>query len=176
MIQPICRIDKETYEMLSMSVMHIIHCAGSIKFELPLVEAAEANITSALNVLELEKSCLRLQPLVGTSTVYVSPHISEPIIEELVPLHLPAAKIFEGISSERTNESELLELTGHPNTYTVTKCIAEHLIMERRGEMPLTIVRPSIISASLCYPFPGWIDSHAALRGSRRLLFSECCI
>lgn len=33
------------------------------------------------------------------------------------------------------------------------------------GDTPTTIVRPSIISASLQYPFPGWIDSFAALAG-----------
>lgn len=33
------------------------------------------------------------------------------------------------------------------------------------GDTPLTFVRPSIISGSLHYPFPGWIDSFAALAG-----------
>lgn len=33
------------------------------------------------------------------------------------------------------------------------------------GDVPVTIVRPSIISASLRYPSPGWIDSFAALAG-----------
>lgn len=33
------------------------------------------------------------------------------------------------------------------------------------GDTPLTIVRPSIISASLHHPFPGWIDSFAAVAG-----------
>lgn len=33
------------------------------------------------------------------------------------------------------------------------------------GDTPVTFVRPSIISASLQYPFPGWIDSFAALAG-----------
>lgn len=33
------------------------------------------------------------------------------------------------------------------------------------GDTPITTVRPSIISASLQYPFPGWIDSFAAVAG-----------
>ncbi|KAJ4391546.1 hypothetical protein N0V93_005164 [Gnomoniopsis smithogilvyi] len=33
------------------------------------------------------------------------------------------------------------------------------------GNTPLTFVRPSIISASMHYPLPGWIDSFAALAG-----------
>ena len=61
----------------------------------------------------------------------------------------------------RWSEAEVLKLTGHPNTYTLTKFLAEHLIMEKE-EIPVTIIRPSIISASLRYPIPGWIDSAAA--------------
>ena len=37
--------------------------------------------------------------------------------------------------------------------------------MEREGGIPVTIVRPSIISASVKYPSPGWIDSSATLAG-----------
>lgn len=36
-------------------------------------------------------------------------------------------------------------------------------MVHNKGAIPLTIVRPSIISASWNYPFPGWIDSFTAL-------------
>lgn len=55
--------------------------------------------------------------------------------------------------------------TGHPNQYTLAKCLAEHIIAQKMGDTPITTVRPSIISASLQYPFPGWIDSFAAVAG-----------
>jgi nucleoside-diphosphate-sugar epimerase len=47
-----------------------------------------------------------------------------------------------------------------PNTYTFTKRMAENLLFEsnKRG-IPLSIIRPSIIGASLEEPFPGWTDS-----------------
>ena len=57
---PKCGIGNEIYERLTMAVTHIIHCAGSVDFELPVIEAAEANITSALNVVELARRCLKL--------------------------------------------------------------------------------------------------------------------
>ncbi|KAK8090537.1 male sterility protein-domain-containing protein [Apiospora phragmitis] len=58
-----------------------------------------------------------------------------------------------------------LKLTGHPNLYTLTKCLAEHVVAEARRGLPLTIVRPSIVSAAWQYPMPGWIDSFAAVTG-----------
>jgi hypothetical protein len=35
--------------------------------------------------------------------------------------------------------------------------------VENAGDFPITNVRPSIISASRLYPFPGWIDSFAGM-------------
>ena len=47
-----------------------------------------------------------------------------------------------------------------PNTYTYTKHLAEHLLVNEGKPMPLTIVRPSIVTASWKEPFPGWIDNY----------------
>lgn len=41
-----------------------------------------------------------------------------------------------------------------PNTYTYTKALAEHILVEERGDIPLAIVRPSIVGASWKEPFP----------------------
>jgi len=45
---------------------------------------------------------------------------------------------------------------GWPNTYTMTKSLAESLIASRSGDLPVAIVRPSIVETSLAEPFPGW--------------------
>jgi hypothetical protein len=50
----------------------------------------------------------------------------------------------------------------HPNTYMFTKNIAEQLMKKNRGNIPMTIVRPSIIGAAIKEPFPGWVDSVSA--------------
>jgi fatty acyl-CoA reductase len=51
-------------------------------------------------------------------------------------------------------------LGNFPNTYTFTKRMAEHLLHQMNEKrIPISIVRPSIIGASLEDPFPGWTDS-----------------
>lgn len=49
-----------------------------------------------------------------------------------------------------------------PNTYTFTKNIGEKLLKKHRGDLPLVIIRPSIIGAAASEPFPGWVDSISA--------------
>ncbi|KAH6935246.1 hypothetical protein HPB50_004815 [Hyalomma asiaticum] len=45
-------------------------------------------------------------------------------------------------------------LFGHPNTYSLTKNFAESLVLDERGNIPVAIVRPSIVTAALSEPLP----------------------
>jgi 1-acyl-sn-glycerol-3-phosphate acyltransferase len=142
LVAPDAGIDPGTRAALARRLTHIVHCAASVQFDLPLAEAAAANTTSALHVLELARECRRLASLVSLSTAYVTPHVDDraKIGEDLAPLPRPAREIYASI------------LAG----------LTEHLLAAGMGELPLTLLRPSIISASLRRPHPGWIDSPAA--------------
>lgn len=62
--------------------------------------------------------------------------------------------------SDEMIEKLLPELLGKsPNTYTYTKAMAETLLMKECGQLPVAIVRPSIVTAAWKEPYPGWIDN-----------------
>ncbi|HVL94012.1 MAG TPA: HAD-IB family hydrolase, partial [Acidimicrobiales bacterium] len=46
---------------------------------------------------------------------------------------------------------------GWPDAYAYTKALAERAALEVCGDVPLTILRPSIIESALAEPHPGWI-------------------
>ncbi len=48
-------------------------------------------------------------------------------------------------------------MLGWPDSYAYTKALGEVALLETRGEVPVTILRPSIIESSLNEPRPGWI-------------------
>jgi len=55
---------------------------------------------------------------------------------------------------------------GWPNTYTLTKSLAESLIGNRAAGLPVAIVRPAIVETSIEKPFLGWnegINTSASL-------------
>jgi len=161
----------EARERLAREATHAIHCAASIDFDLPLAQALSANTLGALHALELARACGRLESFVGVSTAYVTPHprpasgAVHRAPERLAPLPRDAEEILAEIREGRADEARLLAETGHPNTYTLTKCLAEHLVARRSAGLPVTLVRPSIVSASRERPLPGWIDSGAAFAG-----------
>jgi long-chain acyl-CoA synthetase len=55
---------------------------------------------------------------------------------------------------------------GWPNTYTLTKSLAESLIAKHGAGLPIAVVRPAIVETSVAKPFAGWnegINTSASL-------------
>jgi thioester reductase-like protein len=55
---------------------------------------------------------------------------------------------------------------GWPNTYTLTKSLAESLIIKHGAGLPIAVVRPAIVETSVSKPFLGWnegINTSASL-------------
>jgi fatty acyl-CoA reductase len=46
---------------------------------------------------------------------------------------------------------------GWPDAYAFTKALGERALLETRGDLPVSIVRPSIVESALAEPRPGWI-------------------
>jgi fatty acyl-CoA reductase len=46
---------------------------------------------------------------------------------------------------------------GFPDAYAFTKALGERALAETRGNVPVSIVRPSIIESAMAEPRPGWI-------------------
>ncbi|MHB1988975.1 MAG: HAD-IB family phosphatase [Acidimicrobiales bacterium] len=46
---------------------------------------------------------------------------------------------------------------GWPDAYAFTKSLGERALLETRGDLPVSFVRPSIVESSLAEPRPGWI-------------------
>ncbi|PSN39595.1 hypothetical protein C0J52_06907 [Blattella germanica] len=55
---------------------------------------------------------------------------------------------------------EISKIIGRlPNTYLFTKALAEHVVKDLADNLPILIVRPSIVINTWYDPFPGWIDN-----------------
>ena len=59
----------------------------------------------------------------------------------------------EMVTAGRSRASSL----GWPDVYTYSKALGEQALVELRGEVPVSIVRPSIIESAFAEPSPGWL-------------------
>lgn len=64
-----------------------------------------------------------------------------------------------------------------PNVYAFTKALGEQVLEKdcKNYNIPLAIVRPSIVTASLEEPFPGWIDNLNGPSGEKNLKWISQC-
>lgn len=69
------------------------------------------------------------------------------------------------MTSEQAHAQTEQLIAPYPNTYTFTKALGEHLLLAEKGDVPLAIVRPSIVGCAYQYPLPGWVDSMIAASG-----------
>ena len=80
----------------------------------------------------------------------------------------PSAKRLEKLIDDRCKNWLKRELVregmdrakacGWHDVYTFTKALGEQLLVKHHGDVPLVIVRPSVIESSLKDPEPGWIS------------------
>ena len=72
-------------------------------------------------------------------------------------MHIPSKFVFSDI------RYLFLRLDRFPNTYTLSKCTAERFLSRQSYAQlaSISIVRPSIVGASVCFPFPAWYHGHA---------------
>ncbi|MEX2292133.1 MAG: SDR family oxidoreductase [Mycobacteriales bacterium] len=49
---------------------------------------------------------------------------------------------------------------GFTDCYTFTKAMGERVVEELAADLPVTVVRPSIIESALLRPYPGWIEGY----------------
>jgi alcohol-forming fatty acyl-CoA reductase len=64
-----------------------------------------------------------------------------------------------GSTSARRARRARAHSLGWPDVYTLTKALGERAAEEiAAGDLPLSIVRPSIVESALAWPYPGWIE------------------
>ncbi|KAI7756529.1 hypothetical protein M8C21_013358, partial [Ambrosia artemisiifolia] len=163
----------------------VVNVAATTNFDERYDVAFALNTLGAKNVLNFATKCVNIKLLLHVSTAYVSGEKPGLILE--TPHRLGEAlnrspgldintekKIIEEklkeLSSDETANDKSITLAmkdlgiqrankfGWPNTYVFTKALGEMILGHLKGNMPLVILRPTIITSTYKEPFPGWIE------------------
>jgi len=114
-------------------------------------------------MLSLAKRCKNLVSIVHISTCYVTADKPNGTYstETVYPMKTTPYQVIERVKDLTLEEAHKItnEVIGnYPNTYSFTKAVGEHLLEAERGDLPLCVLRPSIVTAALEEPLKGWID------------------
>ncbi|THG13985.1 hypothetical protein TEA_024854 [Camellia sinensis var. sinensis] len=150
-------------------VEKILRVQPNVKKLYLLVRAADAKSASQ----RLQNECFVLKEWAGLNLE--KPFYMGETINGTLGLDIEMEKkiVAERLSELRGKETTEAEITltmkdlgierarkyGWPNTYVFTKAMGEMLLGEmKENEMPIVILRPTIITSTYKEPFPGWIE------------------
>ncbi|CAL7951758.1 unnamed protein product [Xylocopa violacea] len=160
-------ISPEDRMMLQQRVNIVFHSAATVRFDEPLKVAINMNTKGTERIIEFCRGIKNLISIVHVSTAYSNANRLE--VEELVYATKvkPSTMIdmCESLDEGTLNMMEKEILENHPNTYTFTKNLAEQIIQDKAKDLPIAIVRPSVVCAAEKEPFPGWVSNVNGLTG-----------
>ncbi|KAI4313527.1 hypothetical protein L6164_026500 [Bauhinia variegata] len=132
----------------------VLHSSASTKFDERFDVAMCTNTIGALNVVNFAKNCIRVEILLHVSIAYVCGEAEGLVLEK--PFQMGQTLI--GFSKLDIHFEKKAKEHGWPNTYVFTKAMGEMLVEHTKENLPIVIVRPTIISSTYKEPFPGWIE------------------
>lgn len=158
-------LSEEDIEVLSQKVSIIFHSAATVKFVEPLNVAVGNNVVSVENLIYLASRLRRLEALVHVSTAYSNCDRKQ-VDEVFYDTPIDANKLIDmakWMKPEMLDKISPILLGNRPNTYTYTKAVAESLLVEKSKillpNVPIAMVRPSIVAGVWRQPICGWVDN-----------------
>ncbi|KAK9306399.1 hypothetical protein QLX08_002915 [Tetragonisca angustula] len=154
-------LSAEDRATLRENVNIVFHVAATVRFNEPLDVAVNMNTKGTDRMIKLCKELKHVISIIHVSTAYSNTYLSE-IDEKVYTTNLEPSAVIDMCEKQDRNSIKQLEeriLKVHPNTYTFTKNLAEQIVASNSNGLPVAIVRPSIIGASLEEPCPGWVDN-----------------
>ncbi|XP_030522446.1 fatty acyl-CoA reductase 3-like [Rhodamnia argentea] len=162
----------------------IVNLAANTKFDERYDVALGINALGAKHVVNFAKECGKVEVLVHVSTAYVcgekggliqeEPYQMGETLNGVAGLDIDSeTKVVEEKLNElradgATEEAITLAMKdlgiqratryGWPNTYVFTKAMGEMLVGQLKENLPLVILRPTIITSTFKEPFPGWVE------------------
>jgi len=155
-------IDMQYMNIMKNEVNIVIHSAATVRFDEQLRKAVKINVIALQDMLKMSQEMSNLKAFVHISTAYSNCAGRKVVDEIFYKPPISGDNLLQLVNSldddyiERITPSVLKEW---PNTYAMTKAIAESEILTYGKGLPVGVIRPSMIVATYDEPVSGWINN-----------------
>lgn len=139
----------------------IFHVAATVNMQVSLKEALETNVLGTQKILNIAKHMPNLQSIIYASTAFSGFDVND-YDEKLYKWRESVDELMRKYENNQLNDVDIYPFA---NNYAFSKRITELLIDQEREKLPISVVRPSIVTPSIKEPFAGWIDSYGGIIG-----------
>ncbi|KAI3459885.1 hypothetical protein Pfo_016548 [Paulownia fortunei] len=191
--EPNLGMDSDSADAVKKDVDVIIQSAASTTLNERYDLLLDANVNAPQRLMRFAKTCNNLRLFAHISTAYVNGRREGTIFEEPLTMgenrrkddddeihsSFPRLDVADEINMALKSCSastdfdvtkylkrlgqERAAFFGWYNTYHLTKAMGEMVLNEIRGDVPVLIIRPTVIESSYKQPFPGWIQGNRFL-------------
>uniref|UniRef100_A0A2H1W7P9 Fatty acyl-CoA reductase n=1 Tax=Spodoptera frugiperda TaxID=7108 RepID=A0A2H1W7P9_SPOFR len=154
-------ISEEDRALIVNRVNIVYHVAASVRFDDTLEYAIRMNLRGTKEMVELAADIRNLDVFIHVSTSYSNTN-RETLEEIIYPPHADWRETLEICETIDPHTLKVLTpkfLGELPNTYTFSKQLAENVVAEYKGILPVVIIRPSIVISSVEEPVSGWVEN-----------------
>nr|AXY94562.1 fatty acyl-CoA reductase 2 [synthetic construct] len=169
-------LSREDRNLLLEKVNIVFHAAATVMFNEPLQVTINVNTKGTARVIDLWNELKHPISFVHVSTAFSNANIHE-IGERVYTTSLKPSEVIDicnKFDKTSINQIEKKILKTYPNIYTFSKNLAEQIVASNCKDMPVAIVRPSVIGPSMEEPCPGWIQNISAITGIMVLIGRGC--
>ncbi|KAK9068571.1 hypothetical protein SSX86_012686 [Deinandra increscens subsp. villosa] len=182
-------LDEDIADVIAKDVDIIVNSAANTTFDERYDVALDINTDGPSRLMSFAKKCKKLKLFLQVSTAYVNGqrqgkimekpfkvgesiareslkygnHIPKLNVEDEIKMVLELKKsLGENVSAQKLKELgvERAKLYGWQDTYVFTKAMGEMMIDKMGGDIPVVIIRPSVIESTYAEPFPGWMEGN----------------
>uniref|UniRef100_A0A0D9W3S9 Fatty acyl-CoA reductase n=1 Tax=Leersia perrieri TaxID=77586 RepID=A0A0D9W3S9_9ORYZ len=139
--------------------------------------ALATNTAGIMHLCKFAKQCDNLRMLLHVSTAYVAGEQAGLLLEKPfqfgealrksyhldIEAELQLVDRMKSIHRIKFSGDNKAKHFGWPNTYVLTKAMGEMLLEHLGRDLPVVIIRPSMITSTLHDPMPGWIEETRTL-------------
>ncbi|CAL5086821.1 unnamed protein product [Urochloa decumbens] len=158
-------LNSSRVKQLSEEIDIIVNGAATTNFYERYDVALASNALGTRNVCQFAKQCAHLKMLLHVSTAYVLTGEQEGLLpEKLIRMgetpkpdcHLDIEAELELVREVKAKLTSSHSVTEDNSPQLEKKAMKE--LGLKRGDLPVVIVRPSIVTSTFEEPFPGWIE------------------
>ncbi|RKF71188.1 Fatty acyl-CoA reductase 2 [Golovinomyces cichoracearum] len=124
----------------------VINAAADISFAQELDDAIKKNCYPPLELAKMASQLPKLRCFIQFSTAYCNSHLPDGLVEEKI-------YTIDGADPERELETKE-NADKFPWPYAYSKHLMEQLLLSRNPDLPILIVRPTIIGTAVHQPYP----------------------
>jgi len=180
---PLLGVNEKQYNQMlhsSKEGIYFVHCAADVSFDRPVNDAMNVNVNGTYQCLELAKK-LNTKGFVHVSTLYVNSRegVEERVYEKIYDEGFDRLKLFDEwlANNQYLNDKDIFNIANQtdpnntqqkkqwPNTYTLTKNIAEQVAMDycSKNNIQLSIARLGLLAPISSGKHQGWFAGSGAV-------------